>query len=210
MSQTVLIINEEAGSRKALAHAIRQKLCYQTLEAETIDRVEMFFSVSTIKKPDLILLDISNIAGFEQVIQALKSFNDAIPVVVVIQYGDYENAMKAITAGAQDFLSKPIAIERLKITLHNVLHLRDARYRNSLHSYTPPVAETKMCLSMLNEEGNIRKIDEMEKQAIEMAIRFYNGHMTEVARRLGIGRSTLYRKIDDFGLKLAMQAAITH
>ena len=34
-----------------------------------------------------------------------------------------------------------------------------------------------------------------------MAISRYDGHMSEVARRLGIGRSTLYRKLKEFGLE---------
>ena len=34
-----------------------------------------------------------------------------------------------------------------------------------------------------------------------MAIARYNGHMSEVARRLGIGRSTLYRKLKEYGLE---------
>ena len=38
-------------------------------------------------------------------------------------------------------------------------------------------------------------------QVIRMAIEHYNGHMSEVARRLGIGRSTLYRKLKEFGLE---------
>ena len=41
---------------------------------------------------------------------------------------------------------------------------------------------------------------EMEEEIIRFAISFYNGQMSEVARRLGIGRSTLYRKLKDFGI----------
>jgi DNA-binding NtrC family response regulator len=41
----------------------------------------------------------------------------------------------------------------------------------------------------------------MESEIIRMAISRYDGHMSEVARRLGIGRSTLYRKLKEFGLE---------
>jgi len=34
-----------------------------------------------------------------------------------------------------------------------------------------------------------------------MAIARYDGHMSEVARRLGIGRSTLYRKLKELGIE---------
>ncbi len=36
---------------------------------------------------------------------------------------------------------------------------------------------------------------------IRTAISHYGGRMTEVAKRLGIGRSTLYRKLKDYGLE---------
>ena len=42
---------------------------------------------------------------------------------------------------------------------------------------------------------------ELESEIIRMAIGRYRGRMSEVARRLGIGRSTLYRKLKDLGLE---------
>ena len=43
--------------------------------------------------------------------------------------------------------------------------------------------------------------DSMEADMIRLALGRYRGHMTEVAKRLGIGRSTLYRKMREFGLE---------
>lgn len=55
-------------------------------------------------------------------------------------------------------------------------------------------------LSGLDENGDVRTIQEMEKQMISYALTKYDGRMSEVARRLGVGRSTLYRKVAEFGL----------
>lgn len=52
----------------------------------------------------------------------------------------------------------------------------------------------------LDEEGHIRQITAMEEDLIRAAIKHYSGRMTEVAKRLGIGRSTLYRKLKEYGL----------
>jgi DNA-binding NtrC family response regulator len=49
--------------------------------------------------------------------------------------------------------------------------------------------------------GHMRKLEEIESEIIRMAISRYDGHMSEVARRLGIGRSTLYRKLKELGLE---------
>lgn len=52
----------------------------------------------------------------------------------------------------------------------------------------------------LNEQGEVRPLDAVEADMIRLAVGHYRGHMTEVARRLGIGRSTLYRKLREIGV----------
>ena len=53
----------------------------------------------------------------------------------------------------------------------------------------------------IDEAGEIRTLEAIEADMIRLALGRYRGHMTEVARRLGIGRSTLYRKMQDYGLE---------
>ena len=50
---------------------------------------------------------------------------------------------------------------------------------------------------MLTSAGEVRPLEEMENEIIRFAISHYRGQMSEVARRLKIGRSTLYRKLDE-------------
>jgi DNA-binding NtrC family response regulator len=50
---------------------------------------------------------------------------------------------------------------------------------------------------MLTDTGEVRPLEDMEGEIIRFAIAHYRGQMSEVARRLKIGRSTLYRKLDD-------------
>ena len=52
-------------------------------------------------------------------------------------------------------------------------------------------------LSMLTGNGEVRPLEELENEIIRFAISHYRGQMSEVARRLKIGRSTLYRKLDE-------------
>ncbi|MEL1249833.1 sigma-54-dependent transcriptional regulator [Aurantiacibacter gilvus] len=53
---------------------------------------------------------------------------------------------------------------------------------------------------LYSSDGNLRPLEEIEADVIRLAIGHYRGRMTEVARRLGIGRSTLYRKLSDLGI----------
>ena len=57
-------------------------------------------------------------------------------------------------------------------------------------------------IAVTDHAGNVRKLEDIEAEMIRLAIEKYKGHMTEVARRLGIGRSTLYRKVRDLGLEV--------
>ena len=55
-------------------------------------------------------------------------------------------------------------------------------------------------LRVLDDRGNVRPLADVENDMIRLAIDHYKGQMSEVARRLGIGRSTLYRKLKDMGI----------
>ena len=61
---------------------------------------------------------------------------------------------------------------------------------------------------ILDERGHLRTLEEIERDLIQLAIEIYAGHMTEVARRLGIGRSTLYRKVREQGLDVVLDEAV--
>ncbi|MGB6970019.1 MAG: sigma 54-interacting transcriptional regulator, partial [Methyloceanibacter sp.] len=53
----------------------------------------------------------------------------------------------------------------------------------------------------LSEGGDIRSLEDVEADMIRLAFGRYRGRMTEIAKRLGIGRSTLYRKMREIGLE---------
>ncbi|MCL6678258.1 sigma-54 dependent transcriptional regulator [Sphingomonas sp. RG327] len=55
-------------------------------------------------------------------------------------------------------------------------------------------------ITVFDGDGHIRPLDEIEADLIRLAIGHYRGRMTEVAKRLGIGRSTLYRKLGEIGI----------
>ncbi|MBX9757427.1 MAG: sigma-54 dependent transcriptional regulator [Beijerinckiaceae bacterium] len=55
-------------------------------------------------------------------------------------------------------------------------------------------------VKLLDENGNVRRLESLEAETIRFTLAHYRGQMSEAARRLGIGRSTLYRKMKDYGL----------
>jgi DNA-binding NtrC family response regulator len=64
----------------------------------------------------------------------------------------------------------------------------------------PAMRADTASLQLVDRRGNVRPLDEIEREVIRFAIAHYRGQMSEVARRLQIGRSTLYRKLEGLGL----------
>ena len=58
-------------------------------------------------------------------------------------------------------------------------------------------------VTLYRSDGHLRSLEEIEADIIRLAIGHYRGRMTEVARRLGIGRATLYRKLGELGIDTA-------
>jgi len=62
---------------------------------------------------------------------------------------------------------------------------------------TVPLGAT---LPLIDRSGDVLPLEAIEAAAIRFAISHYRGQMSEVARKLRIGRSTLYRKLDQLGV----------
>ena len=70
--------------------------------------------------------------------------------------------------------------------------------------HAPPADQP---IRILDDRGHLRTLEEIERDLIQHAIEVYAGHMSEIARRLGIGRSTLYRKVREQGLEEQLKEA---
>ena len=55
-------------------------------------------------------------------------------------------------------------------------------------------------LRLIDDSGDVRRLEEIEAESIRFALAHYRGQMSQAARKLGIGRSTLYRKMKDNGI----------
>lgn len=60
----------------------------------------------------------------------------------------------------------------------------------------------KILIDITDDRGHIRSVDDVEREVIEIALKQYK-NATEVARRLKIGRTTLYRKLNKYNLRTA-------
>jgi DNA-binding NtrC family response regulator len=61
-------------------------------------------------------------------------------------------------------------------------------------------------MKLTDDSGDMRRLEDIEQEAIRFAITHYRGQMSKVARKLNIGRSTLYRKLKELGLEEGLEA----
>lgn len=136
----------------------------------------------------------------------MRAIKPQLPIIVFTQYGDQDNAVRAVQAGANDFLNKPVVLERLRLSIQNALAMqRMKQYLEKLEKALPASSEmvgvTESPPMFLDASGRLKKLRTLEAEAIRFALTHCDGRMTRAARNLGIGRSTLYRKISDYGIE---------
>jgi len=67
--------------------------------------------------------------------------------------------------------------------------------------FTPLASRDPNIMPLIGATGEIRNLADIEENTIRFALYHYHGQMSEIARRLGIGRSTLYRKLKEYGIE---------
>ena len=86
-----------------------------------------------------------------------------------------------------------------------------SRFSGRRNDFTPSLSNASSAealgggsgVTLFSGDGHLRPLEDIEADIIRLAIGHYRGRMTEVARRLGIGRSTLYRKLGELGIDTA-------
>jgi two-component system, NtrC family, nitrogen regulation response regulator NtrX len=159
---TVLVVDDEKNIRRTLQMVLEGE-GYQTLEAETAEQAMSILSAP--KQPvDLAIIDVklpgmSGLAALEKIRadDALKG----TPVIVISGHATVHDAVAAIKLGAADFFEKPLARERVLVSVRNVLD-RAALSRE----LTGLRAEAERRYEMIGASSPMRKLfAEIEKVA---------------------------------------------
>ena len=129
MSRAVLIVDDEEGIRQSLTSVLRD----EGYAAESVASGEECLEVLKRRAYDLVLLDIwlNGMDGLE----TLRRLNETArpPVVVVISgHGNIETAVRATKLGAFDFIEKPLALEKILVSVRNALAQARLREENRL------------------------------------------------------------------------------
>jgi DNA-binding NtrC family response regulator len=212
MRARVLIVDDDPVQRRLLENMVR-KFGHEPLIAASGEAAVALLTGRDSERIDCVVLDLvmPDLDGLG-VLARLREAGGTVPVIVQTAHGGIDNVISAMRAGALDFVVKPIGAERLQVSLRNALDkaaLEDELARIKRRRPGPlglPDIITRSpspaagMLSLLDAHGDVRPLDELEGEVIRFAIAHYRGQMSEIARRLQIGRSTLYRKLDHLGV----------
>ena len=129
MSGTILVVEADA-SGQSIAEALRNRFGYQVAVAPGADEAMQYFRKEDMLEPDLIFLDAATLGEhYEDVVQGFKSFRPDTSIIVMFPYGTEVGAAKAISAGAHDFLCKPVPLERFDHSIKIAFKMqRQAKY----------------------------------------------------------------------------------
>lgn len=118
---------------------------------------------------DLILLDLQmpGMDGF-QVMEGLKKFETEsyLPVVVITAQPDYK--LRALEAGAKDFVSKPFDLAELRARVHNILEVR--LLHSAARRHREVLEETVRELEASREVIRLKTLEEKKQSERELAL----------------------------------------
>ncbi len=118
MKPTILVVDDEAGVRASLTGILSDE-GYGVLAVES---GEAALAALESRRYDLVLLDVwlPGKDGLE-VLAQVRSADPELPVVVISGHGTIETAVKAVRLGAQDFVEKPLSLEKTLLVVRNAL-----------------------------------------------------------------------------------------
>jgi DNA-binding NtrC family response regulator len=122
MAASILIVDDDAVARRLVENMV-QKCGYETVVVESGDAAIAALTAPDAPAIDAVVLDLV-MPGLDGmgVLAKIREAGVNIPVIVQTAHGGIDNVVSAMRAGAQDFVVKPVGIERLQVSLRNALN----------------------------------------------------------------------------------------
>lgn len=131
-AQRILVVEDDGGLRRLLVDEFREA----GLEAESAASAEDALSSLRAAAPSLIVTDL-RLPGMQGIdlMREVENFEFEVPpaFVVITAFGSIEEAVDALKRGADDFITKPLDLEHLRLRVHRLLELQRLKQKVALH-----------------------------------------------------------------------------
>src|SRR4051812_45308071 len=123
MAASILIADDDPVQRRLVENMV-QKCGYETIVVDSGDAVMERLTGPEASTIDAVVLDLV-MPGLDGmgVLTRMREAGVNIPVIVQTAHGGIDNVVSAMRAGAQDFVVKPVGMERLQVSLRNALNV---------------------------------------------------------------------------------------
>ncbi|MFW6011144.1 MAG: sigma-54-dependent transcriptional regulator, partial [Desulfosalsimonas sp.] len=149
----LLVVDDDPGHRTTL-RTVMKSWHYSISEAEDGQKaVKMAKQVPF----DLILMDVrmAVMDGIDALIR-IKSYNPAIPIIIMTAYSSVESAVEAMKAGAYDYLTKPLDFDELKLTIERALeHTKLKDENKNLKAQLKSLTDTRQIVASSREMKSV-------------------------------------------------------
>jgi len=200
---TVFLVDDDPGVLKAFSRVLRG----EGLKVEAFESAESYLARRQDGVEGCLVLDVTmpGLGGLE-LQKRLVERDQAMPIVFITGDGDIPMTVRALKAGASDFLAKPVPAETLVRAVRSAIEqdvsarrARDetARMRERLAGLTPREREVLTLVA----SGQLNKQIAAALGVVEQTVKFHRAHIMErmeaktvaelmhIAARLGIGAS---------------------
>ncbi|HWW08274.1 sigma-54 dependent transcriptional regulator [Collimonas sp.] len=160
-SPRILVVDDEAHLRELLEIA----LVKMGLDVDSADSLSAARSHLAQNEYALILTDMRLPDGLGiELVREVTAGEKVIPIAVITAYGSADNAVMALKAGAFDYLSKPVALDQLRLMVQSAL--RVGKPADSIR----PAADLKLRAgSALRLIGQSTAMQELRTQIVRLA-----------------------------------------
>ncbi len=202
MKEMILVVDANESYSQQLHSILFTQLKYNLHTVKTVPAALACLNAGY-PKVDMMLISIADPETAVSAIKSVKGCMPSLPVIVTTEGGEQPVA-QLLDASANDVLAKGASAARIRASLANVLTMqRMSQYISYLEQQCAGRAvpanhdgvQDPIRPLLLDGEGHMKKLKLIEKEIIQFALNHCGGCMTHAAKNLGIGRSTLYRRV---------------
>ena len=192
MSAAILIIEDEI----VLAKNMRTYLERNGYEVRCAESAEEGLAALEDFRPDVVLLDF-NLPGIDglQAMARIRAFDAAVRIIMVTGHGSVEIAVEAMKSGAVDFLTKPVALAKLRLLIERATE--NAQRQSALDYYHKRDSQGTDFSALQGESTGMRKIKAMMQQLLQAEARLQDGEAPAVlvVGETGTGKELVARAL---------------
>jgi DNA-binding NtrC family response regulator len=209
VNEKVLFVDDDPG----LLRLITSELKNEAIEILTEESGAGALRCIREQAPSAIVLDfLLPDMSCKEMILRIRQEHPTLPIVLLVPQGCISEATECLGQGALDYVQKPFECMRLRTSVRNAI--KYSKLNGELNSLNGGNGHTSNTSNGFNESvflynGNptpscpddIIPFEEEERRIILNALKATRWNVQEAAKRLKIGRATVYRKIGQFGLR---------